>query len=119
LRCRGGPNKCLMQIADIVLLRNKAAEVLDKENRVGFDRFDLYSGIANLRARMLKFCIQICKQFEKCLCSMIPTHRNVPAANSAGDGKHPTTFSIPGLLVDARAKGKKDICTHESRYAIH
>jgi hypothetical protein len=96
-----------MQIADIVLLRNKAAEVLDKENRVGFD---FYSGIADLKALMLKFC----KQFKKRLCSMITTHRVVPAANPAGDGNDPTTVSIPGFLVDARAKGKKDICTHES-----
>ena len=34
---------------------------------------------------------------------MEPTHRVVPA----GDGEAPTTVSIPGFLVDARAKGKK------------
>ncbi len=103
LRCRGGQNKCLMQIADFVLLHNKAAEALAKENRVGFD---FHSGITDSKVLLLKYC----KQFEKRLRSMEPTHR----VFSAGDGKDPTTVSTPEFLVDARAKGKKDIHTHQS-----
>jgi hypothetical protein len=41
-----------MAIADFVLLHNRAAEALAKENRVGFD---FYSGIADLKALLLKF----------------------------------------------------------------
>ena len=84
-----------MAIADFVLLHNRAAEALAKENRVGFD---FYSGIADLKALLLKFC----KPFERRLRSMVPTHRVVPA----GDGEEPTTVSIAGFIVEARAKKK-------------
>jgi hypothetical protein len=47
LLCRGGPKNCPLAIADFVLLHNKAAEALAKENRVGFD---FYNGIADLKA---------------------------------------------------------------------
>jgi hypothetical protein len=96
LRCRGGSNKCPMAISDFVLLHNKAAEGLAKSDRVGYD---IYSGIAGTKALFLKYC----KPFEKRIRSMVPTHRAVPA----GDGKDPTSVSIPGFLVDAKAKGKE------------
>ena len=85
-RCRGGPNKCPMAISDFVLLHNKAAEGLAKHDRVGYD---IYSGIADTKALFVKYC----KQFEKRIRSMVPTHRVVPA----GDGEDPKSVSIPGL----------------------
>ena len=47
LRCRGGSGKCPMAISDFVLLHNKAAEGLAKNDRVGYD---LFSGIADTQA---------------------------------------------------------------------
>jgi hypothetical protein len=54
---------------------------------------------------------------------MIPTPRVVPA----GDGEHPTSVSILGFLVDAKAKAKKAFAhmqvemqfldTHENLYS--
>jgi hypothetical protein len=85
-----------MAISDFVLLYNKAAEGLAKHNSVGYD---IYSGIADTKALFLKYC----KPYEKRIRSMEPTHRVLPA----GDGEDPTTVSIPGFLVDAKAKGKK------------
>jgi hypothetical protein len=98
LQCRGGTKNCLMAISDFVLLHNKAqaAEGLAKHDRVGYD---IYSGIADTKALFLKYC----KQYEERIRSMEPTHHVVPA----GDGDNPTTVSIPGFLVDAKAKGKK------------
>ena len=87
-----------MAIADFVLLHNKAAEALAKSDRVGFD---FYNGIADLKALLLKYC----KPYEKRLQSMVPTHRVVPA----GSGEDPTTVSVPGFVVDAKAKGKRNL----------
>ncbi len=85
-----------MAISDFVLLHNKAANLkgLAKHDRVGHD---IYSGIADAKALFIKYC----KQFEKRIRSMVPTHHVVPA----GDGEDPTSVSIPGFLVDAKAKG--------------
>ena len=94
--CRGGTKACPIAISDLVLLHNKAAEGLAKSDRVGYD---IYFGIADTKALFLKYC----KPFEKRLRSMVPTHRVVPA----GDGEDPTSVSIPGFLVDAKAKGKR------------
>ncbi len=66
LKCRGGSNKCPMQISDFVLLHNKAAEGLAKGNSVGYD---IYSNIADTRALFLKYC----KLYEKSIHSMILT----------------------------------------------
>jgi hypothetical protein len=77
------------------MLHNKASEGLIKPDRLGYD---LYSGIADTKALFLKYC----KPFEKRIRSLIPTHRVVPA----GDGKASTTVSVPGFLVDAKAKKK-------------
>ena len=96
LLCRGGTKACPIAISDLVLLHNKAAEGLAKSDRVGYD---IYFGIADTKALFSKYC----KPFEKRLRSMVPTHRIVPA----GDGEDPTSVSIPGFLVDAKAKGKK------------
>ena len=75
------------------MLHNKAAEGLAKNDRVGYD---IYSGIADTKALFLKYC----KPFEKRLRSMLPTYRVVPD----GDGEDSTTVSIPGFLIDAKAK---------------
>ena len=85
-----------MAISDFVLLHNKAAEGLAKHDRVGYD---IYSGIADTKALFIKYC----KQFEKRIHSMVPTHRVVPA----GDGEDPTSVSIPGFLVDPKAAKTK------------
>ena len=81
-----------MAISDFVMLHNKAAEGLAKHDRVGYD---IYAGIADTKALFLKYC----KPYEKRVRSMEPTHRVVPA----GDEEDPTTVSIPGILVDAKA----------------
>jgi hypothetical protein len=85
-----------MALADFVMLHNKAAEGLAKNDRLGYD---IYSGIADTKVLFLKYC----KQFEKRIRSMVPTYRVVPS----GDGEGSTSVSIPGFLVDAKAKGKK------------
>jgi hypothetical protein len=77
------------------MLHNKASEGLVKADRLGYD---LYSGIAETKALFLKYC----KPFEKRIRSLVPTHRVVPA----GDGEASTTVSVPGFLVDAKAKKK-------------
>ncbi len=96
LWCRGRTKNCPKAISDFVLLHNKAAEGLAKHDHVGYD---IYSGIADTKALFLKNC----KPYEKRIRSMEPTHCVVPA----GDGEDPTTVSIPGYLVGAKAKGKK------------
>jgi hypothetical protein len=55
LRCRGGPKNCPRAIADVVLLRNKAAEALAKSEgaRVGFD---FSSVVTESKALLLKYC---------------------------------------------------------------
>ena len=78
------------------MLHNKAAEGLAKSDRVGYD---IYSGIAETKVLFLKYC----KPFEKRIRSMVPTYRVVPT----GDGEGSTSVSIPGFIVDAKAKGKK------------
>ena len=55
MRFRGDKKKCLMAIADFVLLYDKAAEALAKRNRVGFD---FYTGIADTKAQWIKWLIQ-------------------------------------------------------------
>jgi uncharacterized protein (DUF4415 family) len=85
-----------MAISDFVLLHNKAAEGLAKNDRVGYD---LFSGMAETKALLIKDC----KPFEKRIRSMVPTHRVVPA----GDGEDPTSVSIPGFLVDPKAAKTK------------
>ena len=77
------------------MLHNKASEGLLKPDRVVYD---LYSGIGDTKALFLKYC----KPFEKRIRSLVPTHRVVPA----GDGEASTTVSVPGFLVDAKAKKK-------------
>jgi hypothetical protein len=84
-----------MAISDFVLLHNKAAEALAKSDRVGFD---FYSSIAELKTQVLKYA----KPYEKRLQSMVLTFRVVPS----GSGEDPTTVSIAGFVVDARAKRK-------------
>ncbi len=56
----------------------------------------VYSGIAELKTQVLKYA----KPYEKCLQSMVLTLRVVPS----GSGEDPTTVSIAGFVVDARAK---------------
>jgi hypothetical protein len=56
----------------------------------------VYSGIAELKTQVLKYA----KPYEKRLQSMVPTLRVVPS----GSGEDPTTVSIAGFVVDARAK---------------
>jgi hypothetical protein len=85
-----------MAISDFVLLHNKSAEALAKSDRVGFD---FYSSIAELKTQVLKYA----KPYEKRLQSMVPTFCVVPS----GSAEDPTSVSIPGFLVDAKAKGKK------------
>jgi hypothetical protein len=58
----------------------------------------VYSGIAELKTQVLKYD----KPYEKRLQSMVPTLRVVPS----GSGEDPTTVSIAGFVVDARAKRK-------------
>jgi hypothetical protein len=74
----------------------KAAEALAKSDCVGFD---VYSSIAELKTQVLKYA----KSYEKRLQSMVPTFRVV----SSGSAEDPTSVSIPGFLVDAKAKGKR------------
>jgi hypothetical protein len=85
-----------MAISDFVLLYNKAAEALAKSDRLGHD---FYTGISDTKALWIKYC----KPYEKRLQSMVPALRVVPA----GTGEDPTTVSVAGFLVDAKAKGKK------------
>ncbi len=79
------------------MLHNKASEGLRlvKTDSVGYD---LYSGIADTKALFLKFC----RQFEKCIRSLVPNHRVVPAC----DGEASTTIYVPGFVVDAKLKRK-------------
>ena len=81
-----------MQISDLVL-HNKESEGLVKTDHV---EYDIFSGIAALKALFLKFC----KPFEKCLRSLVPLHRVV----LAGDGEASTSISVPGFVVDPKAK---------------
>jgi hypothetical protein len=77
------------------MLHNKASEGLVKTDRV---RYDLYSGIADTKALFFRFC----RQFEKRIRSLVPSHRVVPAC----DGEASTTISVPGFVVDAKLKIK-------------
>ena len=77
------------------MLHNKASEGLVKTDRV---RYDLYSGIADTKALFFRFC----RQFEKRIRSLVPSHRVVPAC----DGEASTTISVPGFVVDAKLKRK-------------
>lgn len=95
LRCRGGAKACPIEISDLVMLHNKASEGLVKSDRVGYD---IYSEIADTKALFLKCC----KQFERRIRTLVPSHRVVPA----GDGEDSTTISVPGFVVDAKAKKK-------------
>ena len=61
----------------------------------------VYSGIAELKTQVLKYA----KPYEKRLQSMVPTFRGVPS----GFAEDPTSVSIPGFLVDSKAKGKKTL----------
>jgi hypothetical protein len=97
-----------MAIADFVLLHNKVAEALAKRDRVGFD---FYTGIADTKAQLLKYC----KPYEKRFQSMVPTIRVVPA----GYREDPTTVSVLGFVVDARAKGKKNFAPMNVEILIH
>ena len=95
--CSGSRDKYPVAIADLVLLYNKAQEGIAKIDRLGFD---IYNGIADVKAQWLKYC----KPYEKRLDLLVAMFRTIPVVEDES-----TDVMVPGFIVDPKIKGSKRI----------